>query len=70
MPGRGDFTHLALARLDHGGRTVTPVGHVGSAMLRGLATAHGFVVVRPGARAAAGDLVPFLPLPLVTGERP
>jgi len=70
VPGRGDFTHLALARLDHGGRTATPVGHVGSAMLRGLATAHGFVVVRPGARAAAGDLVPFLPLPLVAGERP
>ena len=70
VPGRGDFTHLALARFDHGGRSATPVGHVGSAMLRGLATAHGFVVVRPGARAAAGDLVPFLPLPLVAGERP
>jgi molybdopterin molybdotransferase len=70
VPGRGNHTHLALARLDHDGRTATPVGHVGSAMLRGLANAHGFVVVRPGTRAAAGDLVPFLPLPLVTGERP
>ncbi|MBM2616932.1 molybdopterin molybdotransferase MoeA [Actinoplanes sp. LDG1-06] len=68
--GRGGDTHLALARLDHDGRSATPVGHVGSAMLRGLSNAHGFVVVRPGTEAAAGDLVPFLPLPLVTGERP
>lgn len=68
--GRGNDTHLALARLDHDGRTATPVGHVGSAMLRGLANAHGFLVVRPGTQAAPGDLVPFLPLPLVAGERP
>ncbi|WP_433372447.1 molybdopterin molybdotransferase MoeA [Actinoplanes sp. CA-142083] len=70
VPGRGAFTHLALARLDHDGRSATPVGHVGSAMLRGLSNAHGFVVVRPGAQATPGDLVPFLPLPLVAGERP
>jgi molybdopterin molybdotransferase len=70
VPGRGGFTHLALARLDHDGRSATPVGHVGSAMLRGLSNAHGFVVVRPGTQAAAGELVPFLPLPLVPGERP
>jgi molybdopterin molybdotransferase len=70
VPGRGGFTHLALARFDHDGRTATPVGHVGSAMLRGLSNAHGFVVVRPQTQAAAGDLVPFLPLPLVAGERP
>ena len=70
VAGRGDFTHLALAALDGAGRTATPAGHVGSAMLRGLANSHGFVVVRPGARAAAGDLVPFLPLPLTPGERP
>jgi molybdopterin molybdotransferase len=69
VPGRGGYTHLALARLDHDGRSATPVGHVGSAMLRGLSNAHGFIVVRPHTRAAAGDLVPFLPLPLVTGER-
>ncbi|MBU2663538.1 molybdopterin molybdotransferase MoeA [Actinoplanes bogorensis] len=68
--GRGGDTHLALARLSHDGRTATPVGHVGSAMLRGLANAHGFAVVRPGSEAAAGDVVPFLPLPLLTGERP
>jgi molybdopterin molybdotransferase len=70
VPGRGGFTHLALARLDPDGRVATPVGHVGSAMLRGLSNAHGFVVVRPGTEAAAGDLVPFLPLPLLAGERP
>lgn len=69
VPGRGDFTHLALAALGADGRAATPVGHVGSAMLRGLANSHGFVVVRPGTQAAAGDLVPFLPLPLVPGER-
>lgn len=69
VPGRGGFTHLALAALDPAGRVAHPVGHVGSAMLRGLANAHGFVVVRPGTRAAAGDLVPFLPLPLSPGER-
>jgi molybdopterin molybdotransferase len=70
VPGRGRFTHLALARAAPDGRSATPVGHVGSAMLRGLSQAHGFLVVRPGTAAAAGDLVPFLPLPLVTGERP
>ena len=59
-----------MARMDHYGRSATPVGHVGSAMLRGLSQAHGFVVVRPGTEAEPGDLVPFLPLPLVTGERP
>jgi molybdopterin molybdotransferase len=69
VPGRGGQTHLALAALDHDGRSATPVGHVGSAMLRGLAHAHGFIVVRPDTRAAAGDLVPFLPLPLLAGER-
>jgi len=70
VPGRGGFTHLALAALDTDGRRATPVGHVGSAMLRGLAAAHGFVVVRPDTQAAAGELVPFLPLPLYAGERP
>jgi molybdopterin molybdotransferase len=69
IPGRGSFTHLALAALDHDGRTASPVGHVGSAMLRGLSVAHGFVVIRPDTQGAAGDLLPFLPLPLLAGER-
>lgn len=69
VPGRGGFTHLALAAVDPDGRRATPAGHVGSAMLRGLARSHGFVVVRPDTQAAAGDLVPFLPLPLYSGER-
>jgi molybdopterin molybdotransferase len=38
-------------------------------MLRGLANAHGFAVVRPDTEAAAGDLIPFLPMPLFAGER-
>jgi molybdopterin molybdotransferase len=70
VAGRGAFTHLALARKDHDGRSVTPVGHVGSAMLRGLSQAHGFAVVGPGSAAQPGDDVPFLPLPLMPGERP
>jgi molybdopterin molybdotransferase len=70
VPGRGSFTHLALARLDRDARAATPVGHVGSAMLRGLSNAHGFAVVRPDTAAGAGDEVPFLPLPLMPGERP
>jgi molybdopterin molybdotransferase len=69
IPGRGGFTHLALAALDSEARTATPVGHVGSAMLRGLSLAHGFAVIRPDTQSAAGDPVPFLPLPLIPGER-
>jgi molybdopterin molybdotransferase len=38
-------------------------------MLRGLAQAHGFAVIRPDTQTAAGELVPFLPLPLLPGER-
>jgi molybdopterin molybdotransferase len=67
--GRGQDTHLALAALDQDRRTATPVAHVGSSMLRGLSNAHGFVIVRPDTEAAAGDQVPFLPLPLYAGER-
>jgi molybdopterin molybdotransferase len=70
VPGRRSDTHLALARLDHDGRSATPVGHVGSAMLRGLSNAHGFAVIRPNTAAETGDEVPFLPLPLMPGERP
>ncbi|AGL21673.1 molybdopterin molybdotransferase MoeA [Actinoplanes sp. N902-109] len=67
--GRGGDTHLALAALGHDGRA-TPTGHAVSSMLRGLAGAHGFVVIGPDSQAAAGDTVPFLPLPLLPGERP
>ncbi len=68
VPGRGAYTHLALVATDHDGRA-RPVGHVGSAMLRGLAGAAGFAVIRPDTAGAAGDRVPFLPLPLLPGER-
>ncbi len=62
VPGRGEYTHLALVALDGSGAAV-PVRHVGSAMLRGLARATGFAVIPPGDGAAAGDLVELLALP-------
>ncbi len=67
IPGRGDFTHLALVRIVGG--LAYPVSHVGSAMLRGLARSAGFAVVRPGTAGAAGDALPLVPLPLLDGER-
>ena len=70
IPGRGDHTHLALVRLDPVRNTAHPVRHVGSAMLRGLAQADGFAVIRPGKKGEPGDRVPIVPLPLLPGERP
>jgi len=67
VPGRGDFTHLALVRRD--GTRMFPVKHTGSSMLRGLAQAAGFAVVAPGAAQPAGAQVPLVPLPLLDGER-
>lgn len=69
VPGRRGDTHLALVRVDGEG-TATPVAHVGSAMLRGLAQAHGFAVIAPNTEGAPGDRVPFVPLALMSGERP
>ncbi|RIV36440.1 molybdopterin molybdenumtransferase MoeA [Micromonospora radicis] len=69
IAGRGDHTHLALVRLDRVAGTAHPVRHVGSAMLRGLAGADGFAVIRPGTSGVAGDRVPVVPLPLLPGER-
>ncbi|GAA3449287.1 molybdopterin molybdotransferase MoeA [Dactylosporangium matsuzakiense] len=60
VPGRGDFTHLALVTLV-GGRA-HPVGHVGSAMLRGLAGSVGFAVIPPGGEGHAGDVAQLVPL--------
>ena len=65
VPGRGADTHLALARLADDG-TVVPVPHRGSAMLRGLAQADGFVVVEAGTDGVAGQTAQFLPLPGVS----
>ncbi|MGK5737747.1 molybdopterin molybdotransferase MoeA [Micromonospora sp. URMC 103] len=70
VPGRGDYTHLALVRLDRVAGTAHPVRHVGSAMLRGLAGADGFAVIAPGVTGEPGSRVPVVPLPLLTGERP
>lgn len=69
VPGRGDYTHLALVRLDRVAGTAHPVRHVGSAMLRGLAGADGFAVIRPGASGEPGARVPVVSLPLFPGER-
>ncbi|MEV5767343.1 molybdopterin molybdotransferase MoeA [Micromonospora sp. NPDC052213] len=69
VPGRGRYTHLALVRLDRTAGTAHPVRHVGSAMLRGLAGADGFAVIRPGNSGEPGDRVPVVPLPLLPGER-
>lgn len=69
VPGRGDFTHLALVRADPVTGMVYPVQHVGSAMLRGLATAIGFAVIPPGGAGRAGDEVSVVPLQLLPGER-
>jgi molybdopterin molybdotransferase len=68
VPGRGDFTHLALVRLEDG--FVYPVPHVGSSMLRGLARSAGFAVIGPGLTGEPGATVPFVPLPVFDGERP
>jgi molybdopterin molybdotransferase len=67
IPGRGDFTHLAIVRLGGDGLAY-PLAHVGSAMLRGVAAADGFAVVRPGQDARAGAEVDLAPLPLTVGE--
>ncbi|MFV2008368.1 MULTISPECIES: molybdopterin molybdotransferase MoeA [unclassified Micromonospora] len=69
VPGRGDFTHLALVRIDSVNRAAYPLRHVGSAMLRGLAAAAGFAVIPPGGDGRPDDEVPVVPLPLLPGER-
>ncbi|TQS39992.1 molybdopterin molybdotransferase MoeA [Cryptosporangium phraense] len=61
VPGRGKDTHLALARLTPDGAVTLP--HAGSAMLRGVAGADGFVIVRPGDNALAGTKADFVPMP-------
>jgi molybdopterin molybdotransferase len=66
VPGRGESTHLALVQVGNG--LAHPVGHAGSAMLRGLAGSAGFAMVPPHQEAAAGDEVDLLVLPLLEGE--
>ncbi|HEX6498522.1 MAG TPA: molybdopterin molybdotransferase MoeA [Micromonosporaceae bacterium] len=67
IPGRGDFTHLALVRVDRSDGLAYPVAHVGSAMLRGLSVSTGFAVVAPGHE---GEMHPLVPLPLTSAELP
>lgn len=61
IPGRGEFTHLALVRR-HGAHWV-PVPHVGSAMLRGLAGSQGFAVIPPHGQGLPGQRVELLEFP-------
>lgn len=63
VPGRGDFTHLALVRVDPRDGLARPVTHVGSSMLRGLAGADGFAVIPGGEVGHAGAPVNLLELP-------
>ncbi|MEV8514914.1 molybdopterin molybdotransferase MoeA [Dactylosporangium sp. NPDC051484] len=65
VPGRGDYTHLALVTLADG--RAHPVAHVGSSMLRGLANSVGFAVIPPGAQGHEGTVAQLVPLP--DGER-
>lgn len=67
IPGRRDFTHLALVHLDADG-LAQPTTHVGSSMLRGLARSVGFAVVAPHGAGEKGDRLPLVPLPLLPGE--
>nr|WP_285662965.1 molybdopterin molybdotransferase MoeA [Actinorhabdospora filicis] len=61
VPGRGDYTHLALVRLVAG--RAEPLPHAGSAMLRGLAAADGFAIIPPGRSGTAGTHVGFVRIP-------
>ena len=63
VPGRGEYTHLALVRRDADG-DAWPLAHAASSMLRGLAQAVGFAVIVPETSGAPGDQVPFVPLPI------
>ena len=56
----GHATRLVLAR--RGSAGAIAVNHQGSAMLRGLAEADGYLVVPPGGCAAQARL-PWIPLP-------
>ncbi len=61
VAGRGDFTHLSLVRRQHAGWV--PATHVGSSMLRGLASAEGFAVIPPHSQGLPGQQADFLELP-------
>ena len=63
VAGRGDFSHLALVRREPRDGLGYPVGHAGSAMLRGLAQSAGFAVVPPGVTGETGDTVELVELP-------
>jgi molybdopterin molybdotransferase len=61
VPGRGDYTHLALVRRQAG--SWFPAAHVGSSMLRGLAGANGFAVIPPHGQGLPEQQVDYVELP-------
>jgi molybdopterin molybdotransferase len=63
LAGRGDFSHLVLVRREPSDGFAYPVGHAGSAMLRGLAQSAGFAVVPPGDTGEPGGVVELVELP-------
>ncbi|MEV0131246.1 molybdopterin molybdotransferase MoeA [Dactylosporangium sp. NPDC050688] len=69
IPGRGEYTHLALVRRDPLDGLAYPVAHAGSSMLRGLANSIGFAIIPPGGRGLAGTPAQLVPLPILDGER-
>lgn len=60
VKSRGPNTRLVPCAVRSG--EATPMPHIGSGMLRGLAAADGFAVIPPGG-CATDNAVPFLPLP-------
>ncbi|GIJ50791.1 molybdopterin molybdenumtransferase MoeA [Virgisporangium aliadipatigenens] len=62
VPGRGDYTHLALVAQDPAG-TYSPLPHAGSSMLRGLSRAAGFAVIPPRSEGTSGATAALVPLP-------
>jgi molybdopterin molybdotransferase len=61
VPGRGDYTHLALVRRQSG--SWFPAVHVGSSMLRGLAGANGFAIIPPHSEGLPEQQVDYVELP-------
>ncbi len=60
VKSRGPNTRLVPCAVRSG--DATPMPHIGSGMLRGLAAADGFAAI-PAGGCQAGDSVPFVPLP-------
>ena len=69
IPGRGDYTHLALVRLDPAAGSPTRCRTSARRCCAGWPARTGSRSSRPAPRARPGTRVPFVPLPLLPGER-